>query len=571
MMEVSNLDKGHRIGNFHNYYEFNPPNNRLDILRRSGLLEYMQSALFSINTSSHSIVATDNAVAFCDLGCNEGDLTLDISQELASYSKGQKSFHSLGLDIDEELIRRAEEKAKLSIGSKTEFGHSHGCKFDVNFQVCNLIDESNHLSVSNNFLKRIGKERFDLISIFSTTMWIHIHSGDDGLGSFLRRVCSMTKFILIEPQPSSCYGRVNVRLRKMNRPEEDISIARLKIRNNIEAEIDRILCECNFTRVEVQEVRSSEILSKWKRNIQLYRLQDSLDMELNAIPNTAEDKICLVRRIQELLTQKFQVYSGSDSNDSEYDSIEEMWRCEGFFQSDDKEAESKWYKKSHDYWEDDDNAQATIDGILGGFAHLSERDIISSEEFFRDVLQYLPVLREKINSNGPTIGCECGAGIGRLTKGLLIPMGVTKCDLVETSPRLLKAARTFLGSESEKCEFICAGLQDFNPSPESYDIIWIQWVIAYLTDWDLVNFLYRMENALKQGGVIIIKDNTCNEFGFMCDKDDGDITRSYQYIRAVIKESGLNLIKTESGSELVRWQEDFPDDIWPVAMMALQK
>jgi hypothetical protein len=80
-----------------------------------------------------------------------------------------------------------------------------------------------------------------------------------------------------------------------------------------------------------------------------------------------------------------------------------------------------------------------------------------------------------------------------------------------------------------------------------------------------------MGNALKEGGVIIMKDNTCNESGFMCDKDDGDITRSYQYIRAIIKESGLKLIKSDNGSELVRWQEDFPDDIWPVAIMALTK
>jgi Bicoid-interacting protein 3 (Bin3). len=105
-------------------------------------------------------------------------------------------------------------------------------------------------------------------------MWIHIHAGDDGLVSFLRRLCSMTEYILIEPQPSHCYGRVNVRLRKMNRPEEDISTTRLKIRSNIEAEIDRILCECNFTRVDVNQGRSSEIVSKWKRNLQLYRRMD---------------------------------------------------------------------------------------------------------------------------------------------------------------------------------------------------------------------------------------------------------------------------------------------------------
>jgi hypothetical protein len=277
MMEVSSLDKGHRVGNFHNYYEFNPPGNRLDALQQSGLLEYIQSALCPKKAAGNVTLVSDNSVAYCDLGCNEGDLTLALSQAIASTSKGRIPLHSLGLDIDKELIHRAREKTNVYIRGEAELRTSNGNDFDVEFQVCNLIDESDHLSVSHKFLKSIGKERFDLISIFSTTMWIHIHAGDDGLISFLRRLCSMTEFILIEPQPSNCYGRVNVRLRKMNRPEEDLSVARLKIRNNIEAEIDRILCECNFERVEVHDGRPYEILSKWKRNLQLYKLSKNLD------------------------------------------------------------------------------------------------------------------------------------------------------------------------------------------------------------------------------------------------------------------------------------------------------
>jgi hypothetical protein len=44
---------------------------------------------------------------------------------------------------------------------------------------------------------------FHLTTIFSTTMWIHIHGGDDGLRSFLERACQWTaKYLLVEPQPS---------------------------------------------------------------------------------------------------------------------------------------------------------------------------------------------------------------------------------------------------------------------------------------------------------------------------------------------------------------------------------
>ena len=70
------------------------------------------------------------------------------------------------------------------------------------FLACNLNDEEKHLERSKDFLKSIGKQKFDLTSIFSTTMWIHIHSGDDGLVAFLERACSLTEYLLVEPQPS---------------------------------------------------------------------------------------------------------------------------------------------------------------------------------------------------------------------------------------------------------------------------------------------------------------------------------------------------------------------------------
>ncbi len=151
-------------------------------------------------------------------------------------------------------------------------------------------------------------------------------------------------------------------------------------------------------------------------------------------------------------------------------------------------------------------------------------------------------------------------------------LGLDKCDLVETSPRLINAAPEYIGEEDGgKCTYICKGLQDFQPQPGTYDIIWVQWVVGYLTDWDLVNFFYRMGKALRKGGVVVVKDNTCNDLAFLSDKDDSDITRSYQYLMAIIKESGLKLEKSLSGNDLIRWQDDFPDDIWPVPMIALTK
>lgn len=329
-----------------------------------------------------------------------------------------------------------------------------------------------------------------------------------------------------------------------------------------------------------------------------------------------EQKLQLIQRIESYLTSRYSVSCGRDTHDNEYDSIIDFWQDRGLLtynyrnsnnphdsESDENQpcnntrTHDNWYKKSHEYWQDETNVEPTIDGMLGGFSVLSERDLVASRKFMDVILKSrcrgiitsnsdrtesktalydkdgnLITDTEKISSNVSvqSRSCECGAGIGRITKGLLLPFGISSCDLIETSPRLIQHAPQYIGEKDVlKCNFICQGLQDFQPDPHSYDIIWIQWVIGYLTDWDLVSFLNRMGKALRPGGVIVVKDNCCNDMAFLADCNDSDITRSFQYLMAIVKESGLKVVYGES-EKLIRWQDDFPDDIWPVPMIALE-
>jgi protein N-terminal methyltransferase len=358
-----------------------------------------------------------------------------------------------------------------------------------------------------------------------------------------------------------------------------------------------------------------------------------------------QQKIELLQRIQNYLTSKYAVSCGRDTNDEYYDTIIEFWNNRGLLQNDDdddvveygddndnneevedEEEESrnnikkkknnfqkcKWYKQSHEYWQNHNNAPTTIDGMLGGFSNLSDRDLIASKKFVNVLLKssycsniivsiqheqkgkeqidgrqdeehdgcvHVVDKHDDLNNKDDGIiknstSCECGAGIGRITKGLLLPLGIKQCDLIETSPRLIQFAPTYIGQEHvSKCNFICQGLQTFQPIPsdDKYDIIWIQWVIGYLTDWDLVSFLSRMGKSLRRpDGIIVIKDNCCNEMAFLADCDDSDITRSFHYLMAIVKESGLKVVNDLKGDPMIWWQEDFPDDIWPVPMIALQ-
>jgi hypothetical protein len=48
----------------------------------------------------------------------------------------------------------------------------------------------------------------------------------------------------------------------------------------------------------------------------------------------------------------------------------------------------------------------------------------------------------------------------------------------------------------------------------------------YLSDEDSVAFLKEAKNNLKEGGVVIVKDNASDE-GFVVDKIDCSVTRSH--------------------------------------------
>lgn len=87
-------------------------------------------------------------------------------------------------------------------------------------------------------------------------------------------------------------------------------------------------------------------------------------------------------------------------------------------------------------------------------------------------------MQEGQGKTSPGVALDCGAGIGRITKRLLLPLFRT-VDLVDVTQEFLDKAKTYLGEEGKKVDnYFCCGLQDFNPQPSRYDVIWIQWVIG---------------------------------------------------------------------------------------------
>lgn len=278
---------------------------------------------------------------------------------------------------------------------------------------------------------------------------------------------------------------------------------------------------------------------------------------------------CISESVTQALIRAKEPICGRDDDDDDSEGEEaagrivlfaspmEMWESQGVISGTNNN--SSWYNRASDYYQD--NCPANLNGVLGGFASLSELDLKGSKKWLESIIQKQ---RPSLDfSQGAA--CECGAGIGRVSKGLLLPLGVRKCDLVESSSRLLGQAPTYIGETAlvDRCRFYCCGLQEWTPPKHTYTIIWIQWVLCYLTDDDVVSFLKNCGEALVPGGIICLKENVTEPgTAFVLDKEDASVTRSIPYLLQLADQAGLEVI-----SQSV--QDNFPDEIFPVPMIAL--
>jgi protein N-terminal methyltransferase len=192
---------------------------------------------------------------------------------------------------------------------------------------------------------------------------------------------------------------------------------------------------------------------------------------------------------------------------------------------------------------------------MGGFANISMGDVAGSKKLIED-MKCLP--------GGLETGyaLDCGAGIGRVAKRLLLPL-FDKVDLVEQNPIFLEKAKTYIGaSVSRVGEFYVCGLQDFIPESNRYNVIWCQWVLSHLTDKDMVKFFGRCVGSLREGGVIVVKENIAEGVS-VHDAKDSSISRTEEEFKDIFSSSQLDII-------LERRQDNFPKELFDVYMFVLR-
>lgn len=241
-----------------------------------------------------------------------------------------------------------------------------------------------------------------------------------------------------------------------------------------------------------------------------------------------------------------------------------------------------------DYW----NSQTPdVNGMLGGYPQVSRIDLQGSKNFIAKVRRMQHSRSPSLST--PTVSpslangkarsvptrpgkyrrvVDCGAGIGRITSGLLVNLA----EVVDVVEPIQKFADVIIHSELTREGHVggvyVQGLEDWQPGEGEYNVVWNQWCLGHLTDVQLVAYLKRAARALRPPQTeddelswIMVKENLSTDaYGDdIFDQDDSSVTRSDEKWKKCFADAGLSVIRSEL-------QSGFPRGLYPVKMYALR-
>nr|PNR30580.1 hypothetical protein PHYPA_026896 [Physcomitrium patens] len=104
--------------------------------------------------------------------------------------------------------------------------------------------------------------------------------------------------------------------------------------------------------------------------------------------------------------------SGLDTEGKVYANRKQMWEEEAGEDAagNPKNAHKKqeWYHKGVSYWE---GVEASVDGVLGGYGNVNDRDVMDSKAFLAEIFKECPP-----SSSSNLVALDCGAGAGGLRR-----------------------------------------------------------------------------------------------------------------------------------------------------------
>jgi protein N-terminal methyltransferase len=202
------------------------------------------------------------------------------------------------------------------------------------------------------------------------------------------------------------------------------------------------------------------------------------------------------------------------------------------------------------YWS---SIPATDAGVLGGHPQINSADLRGSYLFVARLLRQTSTPLSRV--------VDCGAGIGRVTRGVLRKIATT-VDIVEP----IRAFTDHIKDEPYVGKIFNVGLEQWDVGEAGvYDMVWHQWCICQLPDTQVVDYLIRVQTALVPGGWIVIKENLVGREaeGDAYDHTDNTVTRSDRKFRNLFKQAKLEVVRGEL-------QRGMPRNLYRIVMYALQ-
>ncbi|KAL4958099.1 AdoMet dependent proline di-methyltransferase-domain-containing protein [Aspergillus filifer] len=224
------------------------------------------------------------------------------------------------------------------------------------------------------------------------------------------------------------------------------------------------------------------------------------------------------------------------------------------------------------YWTSFPANTSTMLGALGDYPWYTRIDLRGSRTFINKVRRMIP----GCTATGKfKMGIDCGAGVGRVTEGLLRDI----CETIDAVEPVQKFADVILSRKQKEQERVSrrppvlgdiyiTGIEKWTPDEgKKYDLIWAQFCANYVTDEQLVAYLVRCRDALSESGFIVLKENvsTDPDGRDMFDEEDSSVTRTDGKFRGLIGRAGLNVMASEV-------QMGFPKEfnLLPVRFYALR-
>lgn len=251
----------HKYGNYHKYYDFHSTGSRSSIL--------CNNLNLSIFNTLWKLQSQPSIFIFLDIGCNEGDLSMEVYLQIKKELPSNVTCILLGIDLDSTLIQLAKEKyIKQSINSNDD-SNSINTHKNISFETLNFMNKSTADIFFKEYFDMINKQynaninSFNVISLFSITMWIHLNYGDEGIRDCLLRSSALVHTsgsLIIEPQPWKCYKSADKRCRKLG-IQRPLHFNTLTIRDDIDKAIINILLINDNTNVNI--IKELSIKTYW--------------------------------------------------------------------------------------------------------------------------------------------------------------------------------------------------------------------------------------------------------------------------------------------------------------------